>query len=90
MKTLSSALWVILLLGTSALADPVVPAREKSRGKLVFVTGSLIPQRLELRALGSTTTSPLRIIGRPEIDGTGRLTIPGVLLTDPTISVTGR
>jgi hypothetical protein len=51
----------------------------------VFVTGSLIPQRIKLRAIGTTTVSPVRIIDRREINATGRRTARGVLIADPSV-----
>ena len=84
---------LFLLSVTSSLAG--TPAgqtskkEEKVSERLVFVTGSLIPQRIQLRRVGTTTTSPVRIIDRVEIDQTGRQTLPGVLINDPSVRVIG-
>jgi hypothetical protein len=40
----------------------------------VFITGSLIPQRIKMRPIGTTTFSPIRVIDRREIDQTGHRT----------------
>jgi hypothetical protein len=55
----------------------------------VFVTGSLIPQRVKLKRIGTTTVSPIRIIDRREVDQTGRQTTRGVLIADPSVRVIG-
>jgi hypothetical protein len=81
------------LLAGAALADP--PAKqtsgreEKVKEVPVFVTGSLIPQRVKLSPVGTKTTSPVRIIDRTEIDQNGRPTTPGALINDPSVQVIG-
>jgi len=57
--------------------------------RAVFVTGSLIPQRVKLKRIGTTTTPPMRIIDRQEIDATGRQTTRGALSTDPSVRAIG-
>jgi hypothetical protein len=57
--------------------------------RTIFVTGSLIPQRVKLEPIGTTTVSPVRIIDRREIDQTGRRTTPGVLINEPSLRVIG-
>jgi hypothetical protein len=57
--------------------------------RTVFVTGSLIPQRIKLKSIGTTTVSPVRIIDRREIDATGRRTTRGVLIADPSVRTVG-
>jgi uncharacterized membrane protein len=84
----------LALLSRAALADRPVSQRSRDKTateeRTVFVTGSLIPQRIKLKAIGTTTVSPVRIIDRREIDSTGRRTTRGVLIADPAISTTGR
>lgn len=81
------------LLAGTVLADP--PANQTSERhqkveeRTVFITGSLIPQRVQLRRIGTTTVSPIRIIDRREIEGTGRQTTPGVLIDEPSLRVIG-
>lgn len=87
MRTLL-AIGVVNLLASSALADK--PIDQQSKEKPVFVTGSLIPQRVKLKRIGTTTISPIRIIDRQEIDASGRRTTRGALITDPSVSVSGR
>jgi hypothetical protein len=58
--------------------------------RAVFVTGSLIPQRVKVRRIGTTTLSPVRIIDRREIEQTGRQTTPGILIDEPSLRVIGR
>ena len=55
----------------------------------VFITGSLIPQRVKIRAVTSNTTSPLRVIDRREIDQTGRRTTPGAFINEPAVRIIG-
>ena len=77
----------------TVLADPKVRQTSKHNQKVeeqtVFVTGSLIPQRVQLRPIGTTTVSPVRIIDRREIDWTGRQTTPGALINDPSVRIIG-
>lgn len=97
MKTLfgSCAVGLIAtcLVAGSALADKAVEQapehRKEGNEPVVFVTGSLIPQRVKLKRIGTTTVSPVRIIDRREIDGTGRRTTRGVLITDPSVRAVG-
>ena len=84
---------LFLLSITSSLAG--TPAAQSSKQeekvseRLVFITGSLIPQRIQVRRIGTTTVSPVRIIDRREIDQTGRQTTPGALINDPSVRVIG-
>ena len=95
-KTLISASVTIITAGMltgTVFADPPVKQtsdrKQQVVEKTIFVTGSLIPQRIQLRATGTTTVSPVRIIDRREIDGTGRLTTPGALINEPSVRVIG-
>ena len=81
------------MIAGSVYADR--PNREDSqevqtKEELVFVTGSRIPQRIKVSRVGMATYSPLRVIDREEIDRTGRLTIAGVLVNEPSLRVIGR
>jgi hypothetical protein len=75
----------------TVLAGPTVKQTSKRKQNVeeqtVFVTGSLIPQRVQLRPIGTTTVSPVRIIDRREIDQTGRRTTAGALINDPSLRV---
>ena len=81
------------MLAGTALADPPVnqtsERKQKVEERTIFVTGSLIPQRVQLRPIGTTTVSPVRIIDRREIDWTGRQTTPGALINEPSLRVIG-
>ena len=81
------------LFAGTALADPNVKQAPKRKQKVeertVFVTGSLIPQRIKLQPIGTTTVSPLRIIDRREIDWTGRQTTAGAFVVDPSVRIIG-
>ena len=86
MRTLL-AIGVMSLIVSSALGSK--PVDQQANERTVFVTGSLIPQRIKLKQIGTTTTSPLRIIDRREIDATGRQTTRGVFVADSSARVTG-
>ncbi|MEP7078639.1 MAG: hypothetical protein ABI795_06380 [Chthoniobacterales bacterium] len=77
----------------SVLADsylyPGTNGRNTGRVRYVKVTGSLIPQAIQLKSIGTATYSNLRVIGRREIDHTGRFTTAGVLAQDPSVNVQG-
>ena len=81
------------MLAGTVLADPPVKQTSERNQKIeeraIFVTGSLIPQRVQLRPIGTTTVSPVRIIDRREIDETGRQTTPGALINEPSLRVIG-
>jgi hypothetical protein len=82
------------LLASAAFAGK--PAEQASEQKkqvaeeTVFITGSLIPQRIKPKAIGTATVSPVRIIDRHEIDATGRRTTRGALIADPSVHAVGR
>ena len=81
-----------MFVGT-VLADPAnnqAPKRkQKVEERTVFVTGSLIPQRVKLLPIGTKTVSPVRIIDRHEIDWTGRQATSGAFVNDPSVRIIG-
>ena len=93
MKTVIAAGVAILIAASASLADTPVKAsperNEKVTEQTVFVTGSLIPQRIKVRRVGTKTVSPIRVIDRQEIDSTGRQTTAGALINDPSLRVFG-
>jgi hypothetical protein len=82
------AIGVVSLIVSSALGSK--PVDQQANERTVFVTGSLIPQRIKLKRIGTSTISPIRIIDRQEIDASGRRTTRGALISDPSVSVSGR
>ena len=78
----------------TVLADPKVKQGSKHNQKVeeraIFVTGSLIPQRVKLQPIGTLTVSPVRIIDRHEIDWTARQTTPGAFINEPSVRIIGR
>jgi hypothetical protein len=64
-------------------------AKEQPKEVTVFVTGSLIPQRVRLQPVGTTTVSPIRNIDRREIDSTGRFTTVGAFVNEPSVRIIG-
>jgi hypothetical protein len=81
------------LFAGAVLADPTASQGPKSNQKMeeraVFITGSLIPQRVKVYPIGTTTVSPVRVIDRHEIDWTGRQTTPSVFINEPSLRVIG-
>jgi outer membrane cobalamin receptor len=95
MKTLKLALGIavvsLVAVGIVA-ADPLAQAVNGKYGngeKLVFMTGSRIPQRVKVKAIGTNTVSPVRVYTREEIDRTGRFTTEGILAQDPSVTIIG-
>jgi hypothetical protein len=89
---------VTILVATSmftgtVLADPKAKQTSKQNQKVeeraVFITGSLIPQRVKVQPIGTTTVSPIRVIDRHEIDWTARPTTPGAFINEPSVRVIG-
>jgi hypothetical protein len=81
---------MILLSGTAFADKPVEQSSQNKKAtdeRTVFVTGSLIPQRIKLKRIGTATVSPIRIIDRREIDETGRRTTRGIFVADPSVQV---
>jgi hypothetical protein len=81
----------IIVFSSNISSADTTPARssEPVENKTVFITGSLIPQRIQVRRVGTATVSPVRIIDRQEIDQTGRRTTPGVFVNEPSVRVIG-
>ena len=81
------------LFAGTVLADPAVNQTSKRKQNVekqtVFVTGSLIPQRVKVLPIGTTTVSPVRVIDRREIDWTGRLTTPSAFINEPSVRIIG-
>jgi hypothetical protein len=88
---IASILMAGLLAGAAFAGNPDQAAEQKKQvsEETVFVTGSLIPQRIKRKSVGTATMSPIRIIDRWEIDATGRQTTRGALVADPSVRTTG-
>jgi hypothetical protein len=75
------------------LADPKVKQTWKHNQKVeeraVFITGSLIPQRIKVQPIGTATVSPVRVIDRHEIDWTARPTTRGAFINEPSVRIIG-
>ena len=96
MKTLiaSGAIFIVAsMFSGTVLAEPTGNRASKREQKVeertVFVTGSLIPQRVKLLPIGTKTVSPVRIIDRHEIDWTARQTTPGAFVNEPSVRIIG-
>ena len=90
MKTLKLTLGIAAVsmagIGISA-AEPLADAVNGQPDKLVFVTGSRIPQRVKIKAIGTDTTSPVRVYTRAEIERTGKARVDQILIQDPAIRI---
>jgi len=77
----------------TALADTKVKQTSKHDQKVeeqaVFITGSLIPQRVKVLPIGTLTVSPVRIIDRHQIDWIARPTTPGAFINEPSVRIIG-
>ena len=77
----------------TVLADPTANQAPKRKQKVeeqaVFITGSLIPQRVEVRPIGTLTVSPVRVIDRHQIDWIARPTTPGAFINEPSVRIIG-
>ncbi len=93
MKILFAAGVTVLIATSASLADTPVKGSQERKEKVteqtVFVTGSLIPQRIKVQRVGTKTVSPLRMIDRAEIDATGRQTTAGFFVNDPSVRIIG-
>ncbi len=78
-----------LLAGSPVPVSEVKVRREQPKEVAVFVTGSLIPQRVRVQPVGTTTVSPIRNIDRREIDSTGRFTTVGAFVNEPSVRIIG-
>jgi len=91
-KTAAILLATSVFAGT-VLADPKVKQASKHNQRVeertVFVTGSLIPQRVQVLPIGTLTVSPVRIIDRHEIDWIARPTTPGAFINEPSVRIIG-
>jgi hypothetical protein len=96
-KTLTASSAAIFIAASmfagTVLAEPkgnrASKREEKVEERTVFVTGSLIPQRVKLQPIGTKTVSPIRIIDRHEIDWTARQTTPGAFVNEPSVRIIG-
>jgi hypothetical protein len=91
MKTLKLATVGASLLVLAAVTGEAVASPNDQPGEryaYVFVTGSRIPQRVKIKAIGTNTASPLSVYRRREINQTGRFTTEGALeALDPSVQV---
>jgi outer membrane cobalamin receptor len=60
-----------------------VPNQEK----LVYVTGSRLPQRVKVKYIGTDTPWNVTVIGQHEIEISGRQTVAGVLAREPSVRI---
>jgi hypothetical protein len=61
-------------------AEQIYVKQEASSGeKLVYITGSNIPQRIKVKYIGTDAPWNIKVIGQHEIDISGRQTMADVL-----------
>jgi hypothetical protein len=86
LATIGASLLVLAVVAGEAVASPNDQPGE--RYAYVFVTGSMIPQKVKVKRIGTKTVSPLNAYNRSEIDQTGRFTTEGALVAlDPSVRV---
>ena len=81
-----------MLAGTVLAGPPVKQTSERKQKveeRTIFVTGSLIPQRIKVRHVGTKTVSPISVVDRAAIDATGRQTAAGFLVNEPSVRIIG-
>lgn len=83
---------LVSLVGIGVAAAEPLAAAVQGRGEdkdgkqeLVFLTGSRVPKRIQVKAIGTNTMGELRVYTRAEIDRTGRFTAEGILEQDPAV-----
>jgi hypothetical protein len=93
MKSVIAVGVTALVSASASLADTPVKGNPQPKEKVieqaVFVTGSLIPQRVKVRHVGTTTVSPISALDRATIDATGRQTTPGFFVNEPSVRIIG-
>ncbi len=91
---------MVVAVGLSAILLPAASAEPKNRRtekmliqdsqeRYVRVTGSHIPQKVQLRSIGTTTPYNLRVYTRRELESRGTGTVAGGLALDPSIRISG-
>jgi outer membrane cobalamin receptor len=87
----AAAALVFAAVVAAPLASARPPRDDSDNGHYVYVmvTGSNIPQKVKIKAIGTKTTSPVRVFDRREIDQTGAFNTEDVLRHDPSIQVHG-
>ncbi len=79
--------------GAAAFAEPngdypsLKGDKPRPQSEYVFVTGSMIPQKVIVKSIGTATNSQLRVIKQTEIERTGRFTTAGLIAQDPALRV---
>src|SRR5687767_14942072 len=96
MKPRAALRTIALVVALAAFASAVQaePREERRRVKqseeqYVFVTGSMLPQRVEKKAIGTKTVSNLRIIDRREIDSRWNRSAADILRNEPSLFIRG-
>jgi hypothetical protein len=87
--TMKRALLGVLAAAGIGCAHAQAPAASP-RAERIVVTGSHIPQRIDLASSQPQTVAPVRIYSRQQIDNTGRQTDLSAALRDLDPSVTFR
>jgi outer membrane cobalamin receptor len=80
---------VTVLSATDAAARGPRNNSDDDQYAYVTVTGSNIPQRVKIKAIGTPTDAPVRVFNRREIDQTGAFTTEDVLRHDPSVQIHG-
>jgi hypothetical protein len=84
-KLVATLVLMLAVVATGAFASP--DERSSDRYAYVWVTGSWIPQKVQIKPIGTNGFSAMSNWSRREIDQTGRVTTEGVLAQDPSAHV---
>jgi flagellar basal body rod protein FlgC len=79
----------VCFAGSPAVKEQSYRRKHVEADKYVVLTGSLIPQKVKVQAIGTASASQVRVYDRREIGGIGRVTTTGILADDPSIRTFG-
>ncbi len=80
----------VAFIVSGAIAEPKTESRTVSQHedeKVVYVTGSNIPQRVKRKSIGTNSAYNVRIFTKSELETTGHFAPTGLAL-DPSIQIT--
>lgn len=63
-------------------AEQIYVKQQPSEEKLVYITGSQIPQRIKVKYIGTDVPWNVKVIGQHEIDISGRRSVEDVLRSE--------
>ena len=85
--TVGATCFSMVANGDSRDSNKLIYPNGKTKNKYVFVIGSHIHQKVQVKSIGTASQSPVRVMGGTEIDRSGRYTTKGILALDPSVTV---